>query len=517
MIRFTDFSLTYPEAHSPTLRDVNLTIGQGLLCLVTGATGAGKTSLLGAINGLVPHFTGGHVSGSVVVGGRNTRETHPSEMADLVGYVGQDPARGFVTEVVEYELAYGMEQAGVAPAAMRARVEETLDLLGIAHLRQMPAADLSGGEQQRVAIGSVLTAHPQILVLDEPTSALDPGAAEEVLAAITRLVHDLGLTVVVAEHRLERIIQYADMVVVVSGDGTVASGEPRLAIGESAMVPPVVELGRAVGWDTVPLSVREGRIQAAKLREQLTEPTAVSLVPGPSAVTAKRLSVTYGPVVAVRDLSIDLNRGEICVVMGRNGSCKSSLFWALHGALAPDRGSVHRAGPVGLVPQTPGDLLFLPTVADECGQADLDAGLERGTCRSILDEVVPGIGGESHPRDLSEGQRLALVLATQLVTQPDVVLLDEPTRGLDYAAKRNLVAVLKRLAGENRAVVLSTHDVEFAALAADRVTVMAEGEIVADGPAAEVLTATTLFAPQVAKVMAPLPFLTVPQVMEAIA
>jgi energy-coupling factor transport system ATP-binding protein len=515
MIEFTNFTLTYPDAKTPTLRDVNLTIEEGLLCLVTGATGTGKTSLLAAINGLVPHFTGGSVSGSVVVDGRDTRDTHPAAMADLVGYVGQDPARGFVTETVEYELAYGMEQAGVHPATMRARVEETLDLLGIAQLRNMSVADLSGGEQQRVAIGSVLTVHPRILVLDEPTSALDPGAAEEVLAAVTRLVHDLGLTVVLAEHRLERVIQYADQLVII--DGKVTSGDPRPTIRHSAMVPPVVELGRAAGWDTVPLSVREGRMRASSLRDRLEPPIPLPVITGATAVSARKVSVAYGPVVAVRNLSIELSRGEICVVMGRNGSGKSSLFWALQGALTPDRGSVDRTGVVALVPQTPGDLLFLSTVADECHQADVDAGLDPGSCRAILDELVPGIDGESHPGDLSEGQRLALVLATQLVTHPDAVLLDEPTRGLDYTAKKNLTAVLRRLATEERAVVLSTHDVEFASLVADRVVVMAEGEIIADGPAVDVLTATPLFAPQVARVMAPLPFLTVAQVMEAIA
>jgi len=517
MIEFTDFTLTYPEAPAATLRNVSLSIEEGLLCLVVGATGAGKTSLLAAINGLVPHFTGGTVSGSVVVDGRDTAHTHPAAMADLVGYVGQDPARGFVTETVEYELAYGMEQVGVDPATMRARVEETLDLLGIAHLRRTPVAKLSGGEQQRVAIGSVLTAHPRVLVLDEPTSALDPGAAEEVLAIVTRLVHDLGLTVVVAEHRLERIVQYADRVVAIRSDGTVVAGEPRAIVGDSELVPPVVEMGRAAGWDPVPLSVREGRRQAAELRDRLEPPPPRRGIAGPTALAATRMSVSYGPVVAVRDLSIELDRGEVCVVMGRNGSGKSSLFWALQGALTPGRGSVDRRGAVGLVPQSPGDLLFLSTVADECHQADIDAGREPGTCRAILEELVPGIDGAGHPGDLSEGQRLALVLAIQLAAQPDAVLLDEPTRGLDYSAKANLTVVLRRLAAGNRAVVLSTHDVEFAALVADRVVVMAEGEIVADGPVDAVLTATPLFAPQVAKVMAPLPYLTVSQVVEAIA
>jgi energy-coupling factor transport system ATP-binding protein len=514
MIRFSDFSLVYPDAAQPVLREVSLEIGEGHLCLVTGATGSGKTSLLAAINGLVPHFTGGSVSGTVAVGGRDTRDHHPGAMADLVGYVGQDPERGFVAETVEYELAYGMEQAGLSPGTMRARVEETLDLLGIAHLRDRRVADLSGGEQQRTAIGAVLTSHPRVLVLDEPTSALDPGAAEEVLSAITRMVHDLGLTVVVAEHRLERIVQYADQVVLIDAAGRVTAGDPEEMMEHSPLAPPVVELGRELGWQPIPLSVRTARTHAAGWRDQLVVPEIQPSRPKEAAMTVERVAVTYGPVVAVRDVTVELRRGEVCVVMGRNGSGKSSLFWAMQGAVAPAQGNVRREGEVGLVPQTPSDLLFLSTVEAECRQADLDAARVPGTCRGILDELAPGIDGSLHPADLSEGQRLAVVLAIQLVAEPDVVLLDEPTRGLDYTAKKNLSSLLRRLADDDKAVALSTHDVEFAALVADRVVVMAEGDVVNDGAANDVLTSTPLFASQVAKVMAPLPLLTVSQVVE---
>jgi len=455
------------------------------------------------------------MSGSVVVGGRQIRDTAPGLMADLVGFVGQDPVRGFVAETVEYELAYGLEQAGVDPATMRARVEETLDVMSIAHLRAKRLAELSGGEQQRVAIGAVLTAHPRILVLDEPTSALDPGAAEDVLAAITRLVHDMGLTVVVAEHRLERVVQYADQVVLIGSSGTVASGEPRAVMETSPIVPPVVELGRAEQWTPLPLTVREARRQAQELRDHLATSLEPEPSPGVVAASADGVSITYGQVVAVRDVTLDLRRDEITVVMGRNGSGKSSLFWTLQGSLRPAGGSVQADGTVGLVPQTPSDLLFLATVDAECARADIDADREPGTCRGLLEQIAPGIDGGSHPRDLSEGQRLALVLAAQLVTEPDLVLLDEPTRGLDYAAKKSMTTVLRKLADDGRAVVLSTHDVEFAALAADRVVVMAQGEVIADGSASDILTGTPLFAPQVAKVMAPLPFLTVQQVKAA--
>jgi energy-coupling factor transport system ATP-binding protein len=532
MINFEHVSVTYPEATTPTIHDVDLHIDEGELCLVVGRTGVGKSTLLGAINGLVPHFTGGTLTGRVTVDGRDTRDHPPRELADVVGVVGQDPLAGFVTDTVEEELAYAMEQLAVAPDVMRKRVEETLDLLGIAELRNRALRTLSGGQQQRVAIGSVLTAHPRILVLDEPTSALDPTAAEEVLAAVTRLVHDLGVTVVVAEHRLERVVQYADRVLYLHGDGTVQSGSPTEVLATSSVAPPGVQLGRLAGWSPLPLSVRDARRVAAPLRERLSGVHAPerSLAPAASSLlSARKVVVRYGAVIAVREVDLDLAPGQVVALMGRNGSGKSSLLWALQGSGPRQSGTVQvdrqdpaELGPgearrlVGLVPQTPSDLLYLSTVAEECAQADADSGREPGTAAGLLERIVPDVDPGTHPRDLSEGQRLALVLAVQLSASPRVVLLDEPTRGLDYHAKERFGALIRELADEGHAVVISTHDVEFVAAGADRVVVLAEGEIVADGPTAQVTVSSPSFAPQVAKIMSPQQWLTVAEIADAL-
>jgi energy-coupling factor transport system ATP-binding protein len=262
VISFDGFSFWYPDAERPTLRDVDLAIADGEFALLVGATGAGKSTLLRAVNGLVPSFTGGHVEGRVVAAGHDTRTTPPREFASSVGVVGQDPLTGFVTDTVEEELAYAMEQLSTPPPVMRRRVEEVLDLMGIAPLRRRSLRSLSGGEQQRVAIGSVLTAMPSILVLDEPTSALDPVAAEDALAAVLRLVHDVGITVLAAEHRLERVVEYADRLVVVDAGG-VRSGPPQVELQSSPLAPPVVELGRLARWSPLPLSVRDARRSAA--------------------------------------------------------------------------------------------------------------------------------------------------------------------------------------------------------------------------------------------------------------
>ncbi|MEU3572082.1 ATP-binding cassette domain-containing protein [Kitasatospora sp. NPDC036755] len=531
MITFEQVSVRYADSAAPVLNGVDLTVPEGELCLLVGPSGSGKSTLLGTVSGLVPHFTGGVLHGRVTVGGRDTREHRPRELADLVGTVGQDPAAHFVTDTVEDELAYGMESLGLPGDVMRRRVEETLDLLGLADLRDRALNSLSGGQQQRVAIGSVLTVHPRVLVLDEPTSALDPGAAEEVLSVLQRLVHDLGTTVLMAEHRLERVVQYADQVLLLTPDAAPVLGEPAEVMAHSPVHPPVVGLGRLAGWRPLPLSVRDARRKAAPLRAELdgrTPPASAAGAASPIAVT-DRLAVRRGPVPALRGVDLALHPGEITALMGRNGAGKSTLLGSLVGLHAPASGSVkvggrtpHRTRPaelireVGLVPQDPRDLLYGESVAAECAAADGDAGAPAGTCRALVGRLLPGIPDEAHPRDLSEGQRLTLALAVVLTARPPLLLLDEPTRGLDYAAKARLVEILRSLAAEDHAVLLATHDVELAAELAHRTVILAEGEIVADGPTAEVVVSSPAFAPQVAKVLAPGPWLTVGQVAEAL-
>jgi energy-coupling factor transport system ATP-binding protein len=539
MIRFEDVTVTYDGAAAPVLSHVDLHVPEGELVLVVGRTGTGKSTLLRCVNGLVPHFTGGTLRGRVTVAGRDTRTHPPRELADVVGVVPQDPLSGFVTDIVEDELAYGMESIGLAPDVMRRRVEETLDLLGLGDLRSRALRSLSGGQRQRVAIGAVLTTHPQVLVLDEPTSALDPGAAEEVLAALQRLVHDLGVTVLLAEHRLERVVQYADRVIVVPGGGApLVVGTPADVMISAPVAPPVVELGRLAGWSPLPLSVRDARRAAGPLRERLQplvddavrrSRSSMHVVSGTPAVSALDVVVRHGSVAALRGVTVAADCGEIVAVMGRNGAGKSTLLSTFVGLHTPSTGSAVVGGAVsaslrgrelitrvGLVPQEPTDVLVADRVGDECVAADRDCGAAPGTARAILDRVAPGVEDDTHPRDLSEGQRLALALAVVLAAQPPVVLLDEPTRGLDYAAKRRLVAVLRELAADGHCVILATHDVELAAEVATRVIVLAEGEVVADGPATEVVVGSPMFAPQVSKVLAPQPWLTVAEVAAAL-
>lgn len=537
MIDFRSVTFTYPDDASPVLRDVNFSMPEGELWVVVGTTGSGKSTLLRCVNGLVPHFSGGYFSGEVTVAGRSTRTHAPRDLADVVGYVGQDPLAAFVTDVVEDEIAYGMENLGVEAAAMRRRVEDALDLLDLADLRRRPLHALSGGQQQRVAIAAALAPATRVLVLDEPTSSLDPAGAEEVLAALTRLVHDLGVAVLVAEHRLERVLHYADRVVHVPGrHASVVVGDPAAVLEQTSVAPPVVELARAVGWRPIPLSVRDARRVAAPLRDRLSAcPPPLrtggnSPPPGRAIASSSGVVARYGEVTALRDVSIDVRAGEVLALMGRNGAGKSTLLSLFAGLRRPDAGRVEVRGAapaerrprdlvrdVGLVPQDPGLLLYAQRVDEEMTTADRDAGLSPGATAAVAARIVPGIDSASHPRDLSEGQRLGLALAIVLAPEPALVLLDEPTRGLDYSAKKRLAEIIRELAVEGRAVVVATHDVELVAEVADRVVLLADGEVTGDGPARDVVTHSPVFAPQVAKILSPLTLLTVGEVREALA
>ncbi len=556
MITFDHVTLRYAGAVEPSLTDVTLEIPEGELVLVVGPTGSGKSTLLRTINGLVPHFSGGTLSGRVVVDGHDTSTHRPRDLATLVGLVEQNPSATFVTDVVEDEIAYGMETMGMDAAIIRRRVEETLDLFGLTPLRERPVTMLSGGQQQRTAIASVFAAGPRILVLDEPTSALDPVAAEEVLASLHRIVHDLGVTVVLAEHRLERVVHHADRVVLIDGGRTSGLLDPAEAMADSPIHPPLVALSRLVHWSPTPLSIRDARRRAGSLRDRLaaSEPMRVGrdrdegAAPSPTieprtvgtgpradhtAVRISKARIRRGGRMVVEDLSLQLAAGSITSLMGRNGAGKSTLLGALAGQLGMEAGSVRITTPdgwvdpavlppsrrvalVGLVPQQPELLLYSESVLAECQAADRDFGVTPGTTSAILGDISGGLDPARHPRDLSEGQRLELALSVILAGSPRLLLLDEPTRGLDYGAKHRLGSALRGLASAGTTVLLATHDVELAAEVADRVVILADGEIVTDGPVRDVLASSPAFAPQVTKVLLPQTWLTVDEVAAAL-
>ena len=513
MIRVDGLSFSYPNAARPVLDGVSFDVGPGELVLLMGPSGSGKSTLLRCLNGLVPHYHGGTYAGSVVVSGRIVREHQPRELAQTVGMVFQDPESQMVAETVEDEIAFGMENLGLDRDTMRRRVEETLDMLRLTSLRRRRLNTLSGGELQRVAIAAVLTMQPRALLLDEPTSQLDPQAAEELLTTVQRLNDDLGLTVLIAEHRLERVVQYAGRVLYVPGDGSVRSLGVREAMTELPLAPPVSRLGRALGWAPTPLSVREGRRFVDRANGHLSPPPNGTTPAGEVLVAARDLHVSYGALRALRGVSFEVRAGEIVALMGRNGAGKSTLLRALVGLVRPERGSIALRGEdalagsteklahdVAFVPQEPGLVLFHTSVEEEI--ADVLAGTRReGTVDDALAEWRLQALRRAHPADLSAGERQRVALAAMLAGRPGVLLLDEPTRGMDYETKEMLVANLRRRCREGCAVVLASHDVELAGQCADRVLLLSDGEVVVEGPARSVLTETLTFSTQVNKLL----------------
>jgi len=536
---------------------VSLHIEEGEFVLVVGPSGAGKSTLLRCINGLVPHFYGGAIGVRVCVAGRDPVALQPRRMNDLVGFVFQDPESQAVVDVVEDELAFAMENQGLPRATMRTRIEEVLDQLNIAHLRRRRLSTLSGGERQRVAIAAVLTLHPQVLVLDEPTSQLDPQAAEEVLDALRKLNHDLGLTIVLSEHRLERVAQYADRILYLPGGGQPPLLDaPGEILRQVPLVPPLIDLGRRLGWSPLPLTIRDARREIRGLetdrrsagelgkerrsasRQKVDETAGEEL-----AIEVQGLRFSYNGSEALRGVDLEVRRGEFVALMGRNGAGKSTLLKQCMGLIKPHDGHVWVLGQdtrqvpvealarhVGYVPQNPNTLLFADTVAEELAFTRRAQGGARaqGLARapdpaSAGDDVrllaALGLAGmeRRYPRDLSAGERQRVALAAVLVGDPELILLDEPTRGLDYGQKTALVSFLQGLRGAHKTVVVVTHDVELVAQCAERVILLGDGEVVVDGPVREVMSGSQVFASQINKLFRDPRFLTVEDVVEALA
>lgn len=510
MIEYRAVGFAYPEGPA-ALHDVDLTVVAGEILLVAGSSGSGKSTLLRAANGLVPHATGGRFSGEIVAFGRSTLAHPPRAMADVVGFVHQDPEAQFVVDQVEADLAFVLENLGTDEASMRRRVEEVLDALDIAHLRHRSPATLSGGERQRCAIAGALAAAPAALVLDEPTSQLDPQGAEDVLAAIGRLNDDLGTTVLLAEHRLERAAPLADRAVIVA-DGRIhggAPGAPGDVLASYAGAPSVTRLGRLLGWQPPPLTVKDARTRPRpslpdRPRDQAAE------APGEVLVSGTGLRVELGGRVVLDGVDLEVRRGEVVALLGRNGAGKTTLLRALATLQATSGGTVWSGGPAAYVPQDPNSLLFAPTVRRELEQTlrllgRHDAGdVDRWLERLRLDGLA-----SRHPRSLSGGERQRVAVAAVAVGGADVLLLDEPTRGMDAASRTALESAVGDHAAGGGAVVLATHDIELAARCATRAVVLGDGQVVAAGPARSVL-AGSLFAPQVLRVLPP--YLTVEEV-----
>ncbi len=538
LITIDNLTYRYPDAPASALHGVSLTVSEGEFVLLVGESGAGKSTLLRALNGLVPHFYGGQIGGRVQVAGLNPTAAGTAAMSAVVGLVFQDPEAQMVAETVEDELAFAMENAGLPQPLMRKRIEEVLDQLSIAHLRGRRLSTLSGGERQRVAIGAVLTLQPRVLALDEPTSQLDPQAAEEVLDTLVKLNQDLGLTIILSEHRLERVVQHVDRLAYLppagpTPTGPLLAGPPADILAHIPLLPPLAAVARLLAWQPIPLSIKQARRQlAADTRfggqgpgargqgsgvsdpqgEVVTQHSTLNTQH--STLRAEGVWFAYGGREAVRGVSLTVPAGTVLALMGRNGAGKTTLLKLLVGLLKPTQGRVLVAGgdtrhlaleaivrQVGYVPQHPDVLLFSDTVREELAFTRGNHGLPPGgpAVEALLAQLDLTRYVDRDPKDLSVGERQRVALAAILAAEPAVLLLDEPTRGMDYRQKAALGRVLRTLAGAGRAIVLATHDVELVAAIADTVALMSEGQIVVHGPARSVMADSLVFASQVSK------------------
>ena len=523
-VKIQDLVYCYPGGEKPALVRINLEIPEGQFVLLVGGSGCGKSTLVRAIAGLVPEFYGGNYGGKVCIHGHDIRQTDRQSLVQQVGMVFQDPESQLVMTGVEQEVAFGLENLGLENSLMKRRVMEVTNALALSGFLHSFIPELSGGQKQKVALASVLAMQPGILILDEPTSQLDPVAGEEILTMIRRLNEENGITVILVEQRLERCFHLADRVLVMEDGCILKDGNPgavaRWAVNnKSPFVPPLAGLFAGTGFHDVPLTVKRGReilkpyypVPDLKRTGKEFKQTVSN---DRCLVDIQNLWFTYqNGTEALKKVDLKIYPGEFTVIMGANAAGKTTLIKQIIGLLKPSRGRVTVEGretqklsveelvsTVGYLSQNPNDYLCLPTVQEELSFTVKNMGLpDNGLSHTLLSRLSLDQYAKVNPRDLSAGERQRVALASVLVARPKILLLDEPTRGLDYRLKAELGNMLRELQAQGAAIMVVTHDVEFAAEYARDILLMAEGTVIARGNKYEMLSGSTFYSPQISK------------------
>lgn len=512
MIAIRQLSFAYAATDAPpVLSELDLEIASGAYVLLCGASGSGKSTLCRMLNGLIPHFHSGTLTGQVRVAGLDTRAHPVGELFAHVGMVFQNPSAQLFNQTVERELAFGLESLGLPRAEIRRRVAESAELVGITELLPRAPGQLSGGEQHLVLIASVLALRPAVLVLDEPFANLDPANVQRILAAV-RAINRCGTTIILTEHRLHYALAEASRLIVLHQGRIVRDGPPRVVLREDLTayglnLPPVVRLAQQLALPELPLTVDEliRMLEGVPVPpELLPHPAAVApdaVTPGEPVVRFEQVAFAVAGRTILRDITFEMRSGECLALVGANGAGKTTLIRHLNGLNRPTRGEVlvlgqttrrarvsQLARQVGLAFQNANDQFFKFAVWDEIGVGARALG---GYDEAWLHELAALFRLEpllsASPYRLSEGEKKRVAFAAALAARPAILILDEPTAGQDWHFRQALGDLLQELRGRGQTILLVTHDLEFAEQHASRWLLLAAGEVLAAGPPWEVM------------------------------
>jgi energy-coupling factor transport system ATP-binding protein len=538
MIETRDVSFRYSAGGHTVLNRVTLTIKDHDFIAILGPSGSGKSTLCLTLNGIIPHSIPGTLTGQILVNGLSTADHQVHELADTVGIVLQNPETQLFAMSIEEELAFGPENLGLPREEIEKRIEEVLSIIGIGDRNRFPFS-LSGGEKQRLAIASMLTMRPSYLVLDEPTSQLDPRGREGVFSMLDRL-HTEGMTIVLIEHDTEHVASHARSVIVLKNGRILMRGPPKKIFSAvekmqalGIQVPEVAEftyeLHKRGLIDDICITLDEARTNASlnNLVSLLPPPNPRPLPDedheaGTPLIEIKDLSFQYEDVPVLSHISLDIQEGEIVAIIGQNGSGKTTLVKHLNGLLRPSTGEIYIDGEnishksvaemarkVGYVFQNPNHQIFADTVFDEVefGLINLEVS-ESERMQQVLDVLRQTDlfrYKEHHPTGLSGGEKQRLAIASVLVMNPQILILDEPTTGLDLKSSRAIIDLVKTLHSQNRTVILITHDMRLVAEMAQRIIILNRGQVVADGSSHDIFSDEALLhdnfleAPQITR------------------
>lgn len=521
VISIRDVRYRYRDQKGHALDEINLTLNSGEFLMLMGPSEAGKSTLAATINGLIPHFHMGKLSGEVTVMGRNTKDYSVAKMAELVGMVFQDFEAQLFSTNVELEVAFGPENFAVPRDEISKRIDENLAYVGLEKYRNRPPSTLSGGQKQKLAIASVLALKPQVLVMDEPTTDLDPISKMGVFEITHRLCKRDDLTLLIVEHETEEAL-FADKIALLKDGKLVKVGPTHEMLGdvellESMGVKPlgIPQFFKSVGVVDVPLTPEEGlqAFKASKLKIDQraydhmvsTEKAELEQFTAP-VIQCQNLSHTYkGEVKALNDISLEIKRGEMVAIIGQNGSGKTTLAKHFNGLLLPTEGEVLVNGmptrdqgifklgqSVGYVFQNPDHQIFSEKVFDEVAFSPRIRKFSEDEIKHRVAEALTAVGlegqDEEDPFTLTKSGRQRVAVASVLASHPDVLILDEPTTGLDYLEQRSMMDMVRRLNENGSTIIFITHHMWVVAEYAKRAYVMKDGDILLSGTTREVFS-----------------------------